>query len=160
MSTELIESTCTIENNDIGVAQLTMVVDSKIDQPILSYICTSSGVHKKFSDALYSDVTEKLKLSINALKNLFKKYDFLQLNYQLETNQINIDEFNEEITKNEYKYFIDQPTREPSFKQLQIIDSILKEIDKDKEMFIDDVQDLFDLEINKYISELSVSEGK
>lgn len=160
MSTELIESTYTVENNNIDMAQLTMVVDSKKDQQVLSYICTSSGVHKRFSDALYTDITEKLRLSINALKNLFKKYDFLQLNYQLETNQISIEEFNDEITKNEYKYFIDQPAKEPSFRQLQIIDLILKEIDKDKEMFIDDVQDLFDLELDKYLSELSVLEGK
>lgn len=158
MSTELVESTCTVESSDIDMAQITLVVDNKNDQKCLSYSYTSSDIHNSFRDVLYSSITDELKLSIKALKNLFKKYDFLQLNYQLETNQISVDEFNDEITKNENKYFIDQPNKKPSYKQLQTIGLILQEIERDKELSIDDVQDLFEVELDKYLAELNIIE--
>lgn len=95
----------------------------------------------------YSQKRKKTeKFALEAISNLIIKNNFLELSLNLADGQINEDEFEKEIEKNEDKYFIHtKPLDEPD--DIHIIIDLVKQIKFD--LTTDDVADMFSLDSNE-----------
>lgn len=86
----------------------------------------------------------KEELCLVAIKNLFKKAEFLQLSLQLSENLITEDEFENEISVNPEKYVIDiKESENPEY--IEIIKNIIIKIGK--VFTIDEVSELFSIDV-------------
>ena len=92
---------------------------------------------------------EKEDLYIRALRNLYRKLDFIELNQSLDMSDISETEFNHELESNEGKYLIPAPTGKPTLQQIIQITDILKRIGREKNMSVDEVSEMFSLEMDK-----------
>lgn len=92
---------------------------------------------------------EKEELYLRVLRNLFRKLDFIELNQSLDMSDISEEEYDRELESNEDKYLIPSPSGKPSLQQIIQITNILKRIGRDKNMSVDEVSELFSLEMDK-----------
>ena len=115
----------------------------------MTFIAASKGqttVHSWVKDYLSE---EKEDLYLRALRNLFRKLDFIELNQSLDMSDISEAEYNQELESNEEKYLIPTPTGKPSLQQIIQITDILKRIGREKNMSVDEVSEMFSLEMDK-----------
>ncbi len=97
---------------------------------------------------------EKEELYLRVLRNLYRKLDFIELNQSLDMSDISEEEYDHELESNEDKYLIPAPTGQPSLQQIIQITDILKRIGRDKNISVDEVSELFSLEMDKAIDVL------
>lgn len=92
------------------------------------------------------DKIKKEKFAIKAITNLIIKNNFLELSLELAEGQIDENEFELEIEKNEDKYFIHTKNLDNP-KDIFIISNLVKQIKFD--LTTDDVADMFSLDSNE-----------
>lgn len=88
---------------------------------------------------------QKENLLIEAIQNLIKKNEFLQLNYRLADKQISDEEFDEELNINTDTYLIDMKELDDQ-KKLFVISSILNRINRN--FTTHEVSELFAIDLN------------
>lgn len=111
--------------------------------------------HKCANDFVGSfDLNIKLERDylFTAVKNLRRQTNFLQLNLLLESNQISEDEYDQEIDNNENKYVIPYIAVKPSTNDFKVLCELISKLD-DKDLSIDDVADIFSLDLSYYEQE-------
>jgi len=91
---------------------------------------------------------KKEKLYVEALRNLYKRIDFLELNQALESKEIDEDQFEKELTINEDKYLIPFPEKRPDAIQVLLVSDIVQKIERVKEMTVDEASELFQLDLS------------
>jgi hypothetical protein len=97
---------------------------------------------------------DKEELYIRALRNLFRKLDFIELNQSLEMEDISEEDYDKELSENEKKYLIPAPDVEPTVQQvIQIVD-IIKRLGRENSMTVDEVSEMFSLNMDKSIAVL------
>ena len=92
--------------------------------------------------------TKKEKLYVEALRNLYKKVDFLELSQALENKEINENEFEKELSLNESKYLIPYPGVKPDAIQVFLVSDIVQKIGRVKDMTVDEASELFQLDLS------------
>lgn len=92
---------------------------------------------------------EKEELYLRVLRNLYRKLDFIELSQSLDMSDISEEEFDQELESNEDKYLIPSPTEKPTLQQIIQITDILKRIGRDNNMSVDEVSEMFSLEMGK-----------
>lgn len=97
------------------------------------------------------ETREKLRLSQMALRNMKKRYKFLELNYDLASGQIDNDEYNRILDENEEQYVIETPKTTASYSQLRAIGEIAHDIDSENDFSLDDIEELFQLRVDRKI---------
>lgn len=113
------------------------------------YFAVSSGKSKVESWVKSFLSEEKEELYLRALRNLYRKLDFLELNQLLEMGDISDEEYDEELIKNEDKYLIPAPSGIPTAQQIIQIADIIKRLGKEKKITVDEVSELFSIEMDK-----------
>lgn len=92
----------------------------------------------------------KQELYIRAIKNLLKQINFLELNQRLLEKQITEKEFENEIEMNVDKYSVNIENLDNE-ETLKEVAEIFQEIDMDDEVSINEVGDIFGIDISKLI---------
>mgnify|MGYP006916235021 CR=1 FL=1 len=92
---------------------------------------------------------DKEHLYLTALKNLFRKLDFYDLYSSFENGSISEEEYLKLLNTNEDKYFIPSPVKNPTYRQLVQINDIIKKIGRKDLMSVDEVSELFSLDLRK-----------
>lgn len=92
---------------------------------------------------------EKEELYLRALRNLYRKLDFIDLTQSLESEEITEDEFNHELEVNEGNYLIPAPEGKPTVQQIIQISDIIRKLGREKKISVDEVSDIFSLEMDK-----------
>ena len=121
---------------------------------VIKYAAASRGksaVHSWVKDYLSE---EKEELYLRALRNLYRKLDFIELNQALDMSDITEDEYDKELESNEEKYLIPAPTEVPTLQQIIQITDILKRIGRENNISVDEVSETFSLDMDKAISVL------
>lgn len=106
--------------------------------------------HGEFTKTFVGSImsVKKEMLYVEALRNLYKKVDFLELNQALESKEIDEDQFEKELTSNENKYLISYPEKKPDAIQVLLVSDIVQRINRVKEMTIDEASELFQLDLS------------
>ena len=114
----------------------------------ISYYTVSN--QGEFAKAFVGSVmsAKKEKLYLEALRNLYKKIDFLELNQALDNREIDEVEFEKELTNNESKYLIPYPEKKPDAIQVFLVSDIVQRIGRVKEMTVDEASELFHLDFS------------
>ncbi|MBR4536191.1 MAG: hypothetical protein IKO62_05985 [Bacteroidales bacterium] len=123
----------------------------------IKFVAASRGranIHSWVKDYLSE---EKEELYLRALRNLYRKLDFMELNQSLEMSDISEDEFDKELETHEDKYLIPAPSGTPSQQQIIQITDILKRLGRENSMSVDEVSEMFSLEMDKA---MGVLQGK
>lgn len=129
------------------VARATYVKSSNSETIIFeSYTRDCSEIEVSIREYLASD---KEELYLRALKNLYRKLDFMDLNQALECEDITEEEYDQMLDHNEDKYLIPLADEKPTMKQVLQITDIIKRLKRTKEMSIDDVSELFMLDMKE-----------
>ena len=97
---------------------------------------------------------EKEELYLRALRNLYRKLDFIELNQSLDSEEITEEEFDRELEINEGNYLIPAPKGKPTIQQIIQISDIIRKLGREKKISVDEVSDLFSLEMDKAMSVL------
>lgn len=116
---------------------------------VTKFVAASRGrasVHSWVKDYLSE---EKEELYLRALRNLYRKLDFIELNQSLDMSDITEDEYDHELETHEDKYLIPAPTGAPSLQQIIQITDILKRLGREKDISVDEVSEMFSLEMDK-----------
>lgn len=98
---------------------------------------------------------DKEELYVKALKNLYRKLDFIELSQSLETEDISEEEFDKELTEHEDDYLIPSPSGTPTVQQIIQIANIVKQIGREKKISVDEVSEIFSLEMDKAMEVLN-----
>jgi len=91
----------------------------------------------------------KEDLYVRALKNLYRKLDFIELNQALEMEDITDEEYDKELTLNENSYLIPSHEEQPTVQQVIQVADIVKRIGRVEKMSVDDVSEIFTLDMGK-----------
>ncbi len=83
---------------------------------------------------------------ITAIKNLFKKIDFQNLNSELESGEITEEDFENRLETKPEMYLIDINENRPDFKDICIISDIVNKIERD--FSVDDISELFSVDMS------------
>ena len=97
---------------------------------------------------------EKEELYLRALRNLYRRLDFIELNQSLESEVITEEEFDRELETNEDNYLIPAPEGKPTMQQIIQISDIIRKLGREKKISVDEVSDLFSLEMDKAMAVL------
>ena len=100
----------------------------------------------------------KEDLYLRALRNLFRKLDFIELNQALESEDMSEVEYDNELTAHEDRYLIPAPEGVPSIQQIIQITDILRHIGREKMMSVDEVSEMFSLKMEKSLEVLNDGE--
>ena len=115
---------------------------------VIAYRATSKGKNdaqlwiKRFLSE------EKENLYLQALRNLYRKIDFIELSQALESEDISEEEFDKELEENEDRYLIPSPTVVPTVKQVIQVSEIMKKLGREKSS-VDEVSEVFSLDMDK-----------
>ena len=115
---------------------------------VIAYRATSKGKNdaqlwiKRFLSE------EKESLYLQALRNLYRKIDFIELNQALESEDISEEEFDKELVENEDRYLIPSPTVVPTVKQVIQVSEIMKKLGREKSS-VDEVSEVFSLDMDR-----------
>ena len=96
----------------------------------------------------------KEELYLRALRNLYRKLDFIELNQLLEMEDITVEEYDKELETNEDKYLIPAPEGQPTVQQIIQITDIIKRLGREKKKSVDEVSEMFSLEMDKAMTVL------
>lgn len=102
--------------------------------------------------------TNKEKLYICALTNLFRKLNFIELNQALETEDISEEYFDKELDENEEKYLIPCPQEKPTIQQIIQVVDIIKRLGKTIDLTISEVSEIFSLDMSNAETVLQANE--
>lgn len=91
---------------------------------------------------------EKESLYLQALRNLYRKIDFIELSQALESEDISEEEFDKELEENEDRYLIPSPTVVPTVKQVIQVSEIMKKLGREKSS-VDEVSEVFSLDMDR-----------
>lgn len=91
---------------------------------------------------------DKETLYLQALRNLYRKIDFIELSQALESEDISEEEFDKELEENEDRYLIPSPTVVPTMKQVIQVSEIMKKLGREKSS-VDEVSEVFSLDMDK-----------
>lgn len=122
---------------------------------IIEYIAATRGkanVRSWVKDYLSEG---KEELYLRALRNLYRKLDFIELNQALEMEDISETEYVKELAVNEDNYLIPAPDGAPSVQQIIQITDIIRRIGREKKMSVDEVSEMFSLEMEKSLEVLN-----
>lgn len=100
---------------------------------------------------------DKEVLYLQALRNLYRKIDFLELSQALESEDISEEEFDKELTNNEDRYLIPSPTIVPTIQQIIQVTDIMKKLGREKHSSVDEVSEVFSLDMDKAMDVLQTS---
>lgn len=122
---------------------------------IFEYIAASKGKAdiKRWEKDYLSDGKERLY--IKALRNLFRKLDFIELNQSLDMDDISEEQYNRELEENEDNYLIPAPVDKPSVQQIVQITDIVRKIGRENKISVDEVSEIFSLDMDKALSVLN-----
>ena len=115
---------------------------------VIAYRATSKGKNdaqlwiKRFLSE------EKESLYLQALRNLYRKIDFIELSQALESEDISEEEFDKELEENEDRYLIPSPTVVPTVKQVIQVSEIMKKLGREKSS-VDEVSEVFSLDMDR-----------
>ena len=88
------------------------------------------------------------------MRNLYRRLDFIELNQSLESEEITEEEFDRELETNEANYLIPAPEGKPTMQQIIQISDIIRKLGREKKISVDEVSDMFSLEMDKAMSVL------
>lgn len=91
---------------------------------------------------------DKESLYLQALRNLYRKIDFIELSQALESEDISEEEFDKELVENEDRYLIPSPTITPTVQQVIQVSEIMKKLGREKSS-VDEVSEVFSLDMEK-----------
>lgn len=91
---------------------------------------------------------DKESLYLQALRNLYRKIDFIELSQALESEDISEEEFDKELVENEDRYLIPSPTNTPTVQQVIQVSEIMKKLGREKSS-VDEVSEVFSLDMEK-----------
>ena len=120
----------------------------------VKFVAASNGnasIHSWVKDYLSE---EKEELYLRALRNLYRKLDFMELNQSLDMSDITEAEYDEELETHEDKYLIPAPSGAPTLQQIIQITDILKRLGREKKISVDEVSEMFSLEMDKAMNVL------
>ena len=100
---------------------------------------------------------DKENLYLQALRNLFRKIDFIELSQSLESDVINEEEFDKELAEHEERYLVPSPTAEPTAQQVIQIADIIRKLGREKLCSVDEVSEVFSLDMNKAMDVLGTN---
>lgn len=122
---------------------------------IFEYIAASNGNAdiKRWEKDYLSDGKEQLY--VQALRNLFRKLDFIELNQSLDMEDISEEQYNRELEENEDNYLIPAPVDKPSVQQIVQITDIVRKIGRESKISVDEVSEIFSLNMDKAMSVLN-----
>ena len=120
----------------------------------IEYIAASNGKAAIRSWVKEYLSEEKEELYLRALRNLFRKLDFIELNQSLESEEITEEEFDRELEANEGNYLIPAPEGKPTLQQIIQISDIIRKLGREKKISVDEVSDMFSLEMDRAMSVL------
>ncbi len=98
---------------------------------------------------------DKEELYVKALKNLYRRIDFIELSQSLEAEDISEEEFDKELAEHEDDYLIPAPSGIPTVQQIIQIANIVKQIGREKKISVDEVSEIFSLEMDKAMEVLN-----
>ena len=102
----------------------------------------------------------KEQLYVQALRNLLRKLDFIELNQSLEMEDISEDDYDKELEENEDKYLIPAPSAEPTFRQVIQVADIIKRLGREDSITVDEVSEMFSLKMDKAMDVLQEAQSK
>ncbi len=102
----------------------------------------------------------KERLYVQALRNLFRKIDFIELNQSLEMEDISEKEYDKELEENEDKYLIPSPKEVPTVQQVIQVADIIKKLGREDKISVDEASELFSLEMGKAMDVLEDTQTK
>jgi hypothetical protein len=120
----------------------------------IEYIAASNGKADIRSWVKEYLSEEKEELYLRALRNLYRRLDFIELNQSLESEEITEEEFDRELETNEANYLIPAPEGKPTMQQIIQISDIIRKLGREKKISVDEVSDMFSLEMDKAMSVL------
>lgn len=126
-------------------------IKSDSNETFLFEVYSSGGMASHSSYVRNVLSYDKECLYLRAIRNLFRKLDFLELTQNLDMGDISEEEFDKELTENEDKYLIPCADEKPSFKQIAQVTDIVKRLHRTNRMSIDDVSELFSLAIPREV---------
>lgn len=98
---------------------------------------------------MVKDLKRLLKLYNQLVENLFKAKDFLELTIENLTEQISDDDFAKELEEHPEKYMKTISPKKPTYEDIKLIVDILCSVKKDKELSVDDVSELFSMDLSE-----------
>ena len=120
----------------------------------IEYIAASNGTADIRSWVKEYLSEEKEELYLRALRNLYRKLDFIELNQSLASEEITEEEFDRELETNEVNYLIPAPEGKPTMQQIIQISDIIRKLGREKKISVDEVSDMFSLEMDKAMAVL------
>ncbi len=150
ISTDTITQDYIVENVDfVQCTKYTRTDTEGGKTEYFQYIASSNGKTdvKTWSKNYLSEGKEALYQ--NAMRNLFRKLDFIELNQSLEMEDITEDDYNKELEQNEDKYLIPAPNENPTIQQIIQIADIVKRLGREKTITVDEVSEIFSLKMDK-----------
>ena len=146
---DLLEMEDSVENEQfVQISKYTRTHKKGGGIEIIEYRATSKGKNeaqlwvKKFLSE------EKENLYLQALRNLYRKIDFIELSQALESEVISEEEFDRELEENEDRYLIPSPTAAPTVQQVIQVAEIIKKLGREK-CSVDEVSEVFSLDMDK-----------
>ena len=115
---------------------------------VITYKATSRGKNEAQMWIKRFLSEEKENLYLQALRNLYRKIDFIELSQALESEEISEEEFDRELEENEDRYLIPSPTVAPTLKQVIQVSEIMKKLGREKSS-VDEVSEVFSLNMDK-----------
>lgn len=106
--------------------------------------------HRFLGSILTSDFQKYKKLYQTLVSNLFKTKDFLELTIENMSEQITDDEFEKEIMDHPHKFIKEISEEKPTLSEIRMIVDILKDLGKEKELSVDDVSELFSVDLSTF----------
>lgn len=102
-----------------------------------------------FGQLMVKDLKRLLKLYNQLVENLFKAKDFLELTIENLTEQISDDDFAKELEEHPEKYMKTISPKKTTYEDIKLIVDILCSVKKDKELSVDDVSELFSMDLSE-----------
>lgn len=100
---------------------------------------------------------EKEELYLQALRNLYRKIDFIELSQSLDSEDITEEEFDKELEEHEDRYLIPSPSAEPTVQQVIQVADIVKRLGREKISTVDDISEVFSLDMDKAMKVLQTN---
>ncbi len=98
---------------------------------------------------------DKENLYLQALRNLYRKIDFIELSQSLESEEISEEEFEKELEAHEERYLVPSPTVVPNAQQVIQIADIVRKLGREKLSSVDEISEVFSLDMDKAMKVLN-----
>jgi hypothetical protein len=136
----------------------------KPNQQEKTFSLTATQIRRHFSNFYYAAETcvKRETFMIIAIRNLFKRINFLELFQQLQTGEISNKEFEKEISSNSKKYVVKIETKlAPDSVDHKIISGIVAQIGTEvRELSVSEVGDVFSVNTGDLIANVPTPQIK